>query len=141
MSDLEDLAKHNKIIYTTWGAVDYTEQIVFELYLEDLILKRKIKFNWLSGNGDKYEQINYLNFMRLMYLPHCEELLISNLIKIFDKTLPNGKDMLYVKCYRKYHHSHQGFGTPSDITKMTIEDAMEFIKEDKMTLKLYETSH
>lgn len=119
------------ITYNCDGAMDFTEKVCIEL---------------LGEPREGFTEINPSVFMQQTYLPHLQTIMDRNMFMIFDRT-PQFSDRnpdverrwkaIYYKCWSKYHHSHDR-GRPSKIQLLTLEEAMNYIKEHELDLHLTE---
>lgn len=114
------------------GAIDFSETVEIEL-----------SETFQRG----FTKIHPLQFLRETHLPHCMWIFNINFLAMFQRT-PHISDMnenlpedsrwteIYYKCYRKFHHSHWGFNKASEITPMTLKDAMDHVKERDLSITL-----
>jgi len=115
------------IQFTNVGAVDYTEYIRIEL--------RKVP---TLGFTETYPSELY----KKVSIKHLDNLLIENFLLLIsyichfndDKFHPD--DKIYYRCYKYWHHSHDGLGQHDRDDLMTLDGAMDYVKENGFSLDI-----
>jgi len=115
------------IQFTCSGAIDFTEYIRIEI-------RKKPEVG--------FKEIYPSELFKEISLPHLDSVLRNNFLLLlsyschFNDPKFNPDEMIYYRCYRYWHHSHDVLGTHDVDQLMTIEDAMEHIRKNEFSLEI-----
>lgn len=120
------------IQFTNTYAVDYIEYIRIEMRKTPEIGFKEIYPSELYGK---------------MFLTHLDNVMIHNFLLLLSYTCHyndpkfHPDEKIYYRCYRYWHHSHDGLGTHDKDALMLIEDAMKYIKENKFSIEIVQQDY